>query len=530
MKLNFILFCVALSTAEEYFFTDFPQIIVDTGYAHASASVNFSYTETEIITLKYYGQVVEKLKNESNENNGSFIVALHEIVQESIKQVDFEWNELQQLVGNENKVTRFIATLGALAIGAFTVGMGLFGMLNSQDVSQIHQSVDQLELRQDHIVSHIHLQDQHLHQHDLAIIDLKDQLHVLAALMGKNNILTEMDAISLYVTTLTNRLLEQIRILKKTIIMAKYNRANPDFFSTNFLENSIKEISKLLPKFYELVSTHYIDWYNFETTMILQSDGFFLALHAPIFNPSHKFNAYYFRSLPMLMKNNNSFLMIKPEAPILGITKNKKLYIELSNLDLQNCNLISQKYICPKIKVLRKDFEKSCTFQLFQNNQAKAAPICPKIFGPRREMIVEISKNTFQFIFPNDKMVTEICPNRSQTIPIYHKKKVNISQHCHLETTSNSIFPTKSISVASKITFYKFEVIHFEHEEIPTTSNSTIDLDQFKSYHDVSKNVHVSHFKFNVALTIFSIIIAVLFIITCVCMFKRVPATYRPQE
>lgn len=529
MKIKIVFMAIiVIAVAEEYFFTDLPQIVVDSGYAHVTASVNFTNTEREIKILKYYGQMVKKFSSE--QGNDTFLLALHEIVQEAENRVEHEWKELKNLVGDEKKVTRFIATLGTLVIGAIGAGLGLFGMLKSQDLSQLHQSVDQLEQRQDHIVSHIFHQDQHIHQNGLAIIDLKSQLHNLATFMGQNQILTEMDTISLYVTTLTNRLLGQISILKKTIILAKYNRANPDFFSTDFIQNSILKIIQKLPDQYQLISTHYIDWYNFEASMILEPNGFFLALHAPFYNPLHLLSAFHFRSLPIHVQNNSSFLMIKPDSTILGLDKNNKYFIELNEVELQKCNLISSKFVCPQIKVLRKDFEKSCTYQLFRNDQAKAGPLCPKILGPRREMVVEITENTFQFIFPTDKMITEICPNRSQPIPIYHNKKVSVDPHCHLETSSNLIFPTKSFSVATKITTYKIEKIHFESERIPTNNNSTINIDQFESYHDVSKNYHVSHFKFNLTITLSLIIIAVLLTIMCVCFYKRVPASYPPQQ
>ena len=531
MNLKIFLLCVMLTAAEEYFFSEIPPTVVNTGYAHVTISVNFSNTEKDIEALKYYRLIVKNLATESSMNkNDSFIEALNKVVEESVQIVSFEWSELKNLVGNEDKVTRFIATLGALAIGAAISGLGLFGLLQSQDVSELHQSVGHLEDRQDHIVTHIHHQDQRLKQHDLAIIDLNDQFRKLGSIMGGNVILTEMEAISLYVTTLKDRLLEQIRTLKNTIILAKYNKPNPDFISTKFLNNAMHKISSKLPNPYELISKNFIDWYHFETSMVLQSNGFFLALHAPYFNPSLVFKTYHFRSLPLHIQENSTFLYIKPETPIIGISNNKKYFIELSETELEKCKLISSKFICPHLNFLKKDFGKSCTYQLFLNEQKNAGKLCPTILSPRREIVFEISKNTFKFIFPTDKMVTQKCPNSSQTIPVYHKKTLTIPQHCHLETSSNLIFPTDSITVTSEITFYKIEMIHFETTNLPIGNNATIDLKQFESYQDVSKNYHVSHSKFNITLILSIIIIAVLFVITCVCMFKRVPASFPPQE
>lgn len=533
MKLPFVtpvclMLIVLAVSAEKYFFRELPPIVVDTGYAHVTASVNFTHIELEIRSLKAFSDFLDRKTELPKYKNNTYIVALRQVVHESTQQVNFEWHELKSLVGHQPKVQRFLATLGALAIGAFA-GSGLFGMLQTQDVSALHQNVDHLLKRQDHIVTHIHHQDQHIHQHDLAIIDLAKQFRRMSSWMNTNQILTEMDAVSLYVTALSTRLLDQIQALKQTIILAKYNRINPEFFSTKFLEKSISNISRKLPNNYDLVSKHFIDWYSYETSMVLQTNGFFIVIHVPFFNPSHLFRAQHFQSLPMHAQNNNSFLVIQPESPILGLNKQKKFFIELTESQLQNCHLISSKYICPQIKILRKDFEKSCIFQLLQNQQAKAAKLCPSILAPQRELVIEISKSTFLFILPSDKMILQICPNRSEQIPVYHQRTVSIPAHCYIETSSSLIFPTKSVFTSSEITFYKFDPLHFNPNDGPkfNLKNATVNIKKYDSYVDILPQTVSSNYVHGLLIAL--ILIAVILIMFMFCVYYKVPAAFAPQ-
>ena len=76
MNLKIFLLCVMLTAAEEYFFSEIPPTVVNTGYAHVTISVNFSNTEKDIEALKYYRLIVKNLATESSMNkNDSFIEA-----------------------------------------------------------------------------------------------------------------------------------------------------------------------------------------------------------------------------------------------------------------------------------------------------------------------------------------------------------------------------------------------------------------------------------------------------------------------
>ena len=520
---------LVITQASKYFFEDMLKIVADTGYGHVTTSVHFTAIESDLHHLNQYAAKVSKYNMRFP--NNTFVHALNQVVKEASNECQHELFELKQLTGSGKRPKRFLATLAAIfGLGAIA-SVGIFGALTHNDVSELEANVDDLKFRQDNLVNHQPIQDQAIRENQNAILQIDEQFMGLAALLSENSVLTESDTLTILILFLSSRIKQGLRTLKHTIHSAMDNKVNPDFISTKFLKQTIIDVKKLLPENYSLVSDQFIDAYHFETSLVLDQNGFFLVIHIPIYNPNHEFEARTFKSFPMLI-NNESFVEVQRAFPILGINRMKTMFVELNFEMLRKCKVYNNKYVCPEIRSLRNDFKKSCVYNLYNNNQALAATLCPKIVSFPRELILEIAPLEFYFILPEGNSVTQICPNSSKIIPVKNGDTVKLTKNCYLKTDSETFIPTKSISVNKEITFYEFQHFHFS-ADIQVKNNSVpIHFDQFSDFQDVSVNqahdTFVSHVRLRNIMIVSGFVFAIIIILFCIC--KKMPASYSPPH
>ena len=77
------------------------------------------------------------------------------------------------------------------------------------------------------------------------------------------------------------------------------------------------------------------------------------------------------------------------------VTSNFIRYLEIEPEKFNECLKYNKKTICPKIKTVRKDFDKSCLYQLYQNQQDDVTDLCEVQTIKRREQAVEINPGEF---------------------------------------------------------------------------------------------------------------------------------------
>ena len=532
-KMLFVYLCrdFLFTKASKYFFEDMLNIIIDSGYGHVTTKVNFTGIESDLAHLNSYAIKVSQYK--AKFPNNTYILALNGIVKEVSNECQQELFELYQLVGKDKRPRRFLATLAAVfGIGA-VAGAGLFGALSHQDVSDLEKNVENLKFRQDNLVSHQSIQDQAIKENKVAILKIDEQFSALSAFLSENSVLAETDTLTILILFLSSRIKQGLRTLKNAIHSAMDNKVNPDFFGSKFLKKAIRNVQKLLPQNFKLVSDHYIDIYHFETSLVLHKNGFIIVIHVPIYNPSHEFHAKLFKSFPMQI-NNDSFIEIQPAKPILGLNKNKNEFIEIAVETLQKCNVYNNKHVCPMIKSFRNDFKKSCVYNLYRNNQKLASMLCPKIVSFPRELILEIAPFTFYFILPESNSITEICQNNSKIIPVKNGDTVKISKNCYLKSEAETFIPTKSISVNNEIIFYEFQTFQFSLDMVVKNNSEPIHFDKFSNFQDVSitqgHDNFVSHEKFNIAFILSVLVILLILCIFGICICKKIPASYAPQQ
>ena len=522
---------IIITEANKYFFEDMMKIIPDTGYGHVATSVNFTGIENDLGHLNTYAMKVSKYQMRFP--NNTFVLALNQVVKEASNECQQELFELYQLVGKDKRPRRFLATLAAIfGIGAIA-GAGIFGTLTHQDVSDLEKNVSDLRFRQDNLVSHQYIQDQAIKENKAAILQIDEQFHDLASLLSENSVLTETDTLTILILFLSSRIKQSLKTLKHAIHFAMDNKVHPDFFSTKFLNKAILDVKNLLPPNYSLVSDHFIDAYHFETSLVLDQMGFILVIHIPIYNPDHEFHSRIFKSFPMQF-NNNSFVEIQPTFPILGLNKQKNMFIELDLEMLRECDVYNNKYVCPKIRSLRSDFKKSCVYNLYINNQILASTLCPKVISFPRELILEIAPHNFYFILPESNSITQICQNNSKIIPVKNGDTIQIEKNCYLKTKAETFIPTKSVSVNEEITFYEFQPFHFTTTLETKNNSAPVHFDQFSNFQDVTSNhahkTFVSHSKFDTFIGVSICVIVMLFTVFGICVCKKIPASYQPQE
>lgn len=208
---------------------------------------------------------------------------------------------------------------------------------------------------------------------------------------------------------------QSVNMLETALTATASKKLSPFFVTPGKMLSLLTAIQPNLPAenslLTNLILTDMYQYYSLCTVhAAIVGDRIRLYITVPIKTQNKFF--YTYRALPLKSKlgNHSAALMYKPEFDYLAVTPDNQLYLELNNLDLDQCTDGSIR-ICPPTKQIRKATSQSCLYSLYIGSTEQAKKLCPV------EVVLdfkpEFNRPTIgeKWVYSVDKEeVTIICP------------------------------------------------------------------------------------------------------------------------
>ena len=198
-----------------------------------------------------------------------------------------------------------------------------------------------------------------------------------------------------------------------------HHRITPDLINFSKLKQGFEalkleaQMENLIPLLdeagglYTLPASHFYSKSNFT---------FFIAIGVPLGNKHSEMTLYHYLPFPTRFNNTNKYdyLMAIPEVEFLGVSELNKNYYELSAGDLQLCNKINDRYVCPPTGI-QLGGEESCLVNLFEGNSAKILKTCEHKMV-KRNFLIQKDIHTFQAYLHKSNMLKLDCEFMPNTV------------------------------------------------------------------------------------------------------------------
>ena len=261
--------------------------------------------------------------------------------------------------------------------------------------------------------------EDHLRLEDNMLRDLK--FAATAMLNFETHILEEahfshhLSIISAHFRTIQLQVLALVRGLGDLL----HHRVTPDLISFGELKQgfealkltaSLQGLEPLLDEaggLYNLPASHFYSKQNFT---------FFIAIGVPLGDPTREMKLFHYLPFPTRLNNSGllSHVVALPEVEFLGVSELTKTYYELSAGDLQLCNKMNERYICPPTGV-QLGGEESCLVNLYVGNSAGIIRNCEHKLA-RRNYVLQKDVHTFQVYLHSKEMIKLECSFSSNSI------------------------------------------------------------------------------------------------------------------
>lgn len=226
-----------------------------------------------------------------------------------------------------------------------------------------------------------------------------------------------------------------LNIIPQSLLIKNLNKIESKLYTHQFLPINLEKDSP-----YNIFSVS-----SSRTSLV--KDVIITVLEIPIVDIS-KVSLY--KTLTVPLQINNSIIRIKPQTPYFLLNTEKREIIPMTEQDLHNCRKTTMdKLICkPDLPVI-VNTKSSCELSMLLNpNRKEIQESCEFQILPNKNYMIKLHQNnSYYCIIKNKLKLTQVCPNRDDSIKFIRSNGVvTIQKGCSLVTRESRFTPHTTIS------------------------------------------------------------------------------------
>ena len=397
---------------------------------------------------------------------------------------------------------RFVAALASvlgLGIGSL-LGYEFNNLLESGNSQEVNSRLDNMEYCINNAISKEEIIGKELEVNRKAINDIYKKLNDTAKILN-DFFIHVIDLVRL--NQISNNIIELLNDYKEILISALQNKISQKLLTHTQIGQLVSNIKKIVPPGYKLVTENFSQIMALGASASIEENRFFLVIHFPVYKVGSHFKSFLVRQRPFIAGDH--FLSFNSPNDVIAISPQNDYYFETKKLDLEEqCTKVLGKYFCNHITQWDSNFDASCLYQLYQNNQESARNLCKLVTIPKKETVIEITSGLLKWFYPISTTVQMKCPGKSLPIPVelssdntFQFSKKQMKMNCVILSGSKRIRPTHQLNLPAQVVTYSYEIKEYLFEEkmnslahVVPTNNVSYDVDTLKNLQHIPRVQH----------------------------------------
>lgn len=181
--------------------------------------------------------------------------------------------------------------------------------------------------------------------------------------------------------TISTDYFSSLEELRHSIIRLIENQLSPHLIPPHTLVNTLTDIEGMLKSThhsFRIATTDYKYYYSQPNFLFARdSNNIYITIKIPLTHVDSPFDLYDVISLPVPVDNSTTHATQLLELPdLLGVTRNRNYFIELSQQLFQSCSKFGNEHFCSFQPTLRSAIHPSCLFSIFRNDKILTPNLC----------------------------------------------------------------------------------------------------------------------------------------------------------
>ena len=457
----------------QYIFSPVGTIIFGLGYGHVYVPVKLEPLRNYMDQLyKIYRELAQGHLNNNQLRTSDVMSALISTIKMEIELVQHEYTLFETLLKADPKFQvrlpsefrqkrQIMAALVGSLVGALG-GSTLMGLFGGDDTDELREAILNNRQKLDTVVAMVKDNAAGITLNRQNIEKLKKAVTRIAKLVKGNMIHTRVNAAMIMSNSAYTNALYLINL---------YFDAHSAATCQHRLSPRLVNLQALSQTFADFVNTTnakgYVTFFDdpralfqMPTSFVPHDDGFDLLVHVPIGLPNSVFKIYKFVELPIVV--SQVVILIRPPKTLLAVDERKQHFMELSSVDLQDCEAQHHIYLCDHLKVVkRRSKVDSCLMSLFLNEFPQALKTCEVHISKASDTAVNTMGNSFTTFTKQPGLTTVSCLNgTSYDFPVLAFDSFGVPSGCWADTPSLRLLSSakgRSLTLPASTT-YKWPV------------------------------------------------------------------------
>ena len=357
-----------------------------------------------------------------------------------------------------------------------------------------------------------------------------------------------VDTALIYATQLCSIVSHKLTEFTTTIHQARHGKLDLAAINGKQLSQNLQQLTRKVGNAgYKLTTQSIEDITTMQTSTVIKNSTISVIVHLPIYREGERLELYSYVPTPLRATYTSPpredpspvWITIKSVEPMLGINKDRTLFVTMSNDQLATCHSRQDIHFCPHL-IRMKMGAPSCTHSLFRANEVQIARHCRTEFTTFHHQIHRLATDTW-LVTTSQVIEMEIsCPD---TLPTKHKLQgsliIKLGKGCIGNTPSFTIskpryesdtqFKNSLITEVPDIRPLLDTAINDTkdiRDEIaligkPLTEGEIRQATKFKEkLKDINKFLHPLSLNFNILSSAISTVSSILFtIVTITCIY-----------